>query len=209
MAKRARHRYSFGNSHCEVTSLLTRKFQPACRYFRGRCVDERGALWERVSGPFQSRSAGANSRKATKQLTLWQAFVLAHARGLAKVPATANLVLAYGKRWRRWPRRVAVHLRVSSAHRITNWSPADKKFCRGLNQGLSEPLQKFQLRRSCFRVFFTREPAPDLGQSSTGNLRSRGGANLGGANQAVSAVGMVHRVSRPFTWELRPAWVVL
>ena len=32
----------------------------------------------------------------------------------------------------------------------------------------------------------------------------RGGARLGGTKQAASAVGMVYRVSRPLTRELRP-----
>ena len=46
-------------------------FSQPVAIFGAVCVDERGALWERVSGPFQSRSVGANSRKATKHLTLW------------------------------------------------------------------------------------------------------------------------------------------
>ena len=105
---------------------------------------------------------------------------MAHARGLAKVPATANLVLAYGKRWRMWSRRVAVHLRVFLAHRITNRGPTDKEFCRDPNQGLSEPLLKFQLRRSCFRVFSTREPVPTSGSRRQGTSDSEVGPTSGG-----------------------------
>ena len=36
----------------------------------------------------------------------------------------------------------------------------------------------------------------------------RGGARLGGTKQAASAVGMVYRVSRPLTRELRPPCIM-
>ena len=137
MAKRARHHDSFGRSHFEVTNWLTRKFQPACRHFRGRCVDEIGALLGRVSGLFQKRSAGANSRKTTKQLAIWQAFVMVHTRGLARAPATANFVAGL---WEEVKDVVATRrgaFTSLSAHRITNRGPTNKGFRRGPKKGLS------------------------------------------------------------------------
>ena len=185
MVKRAQHRYFFGRSHCEVTPWLTRKFQPACRYFRGGCTDERGAVWKRVSGPFQSRSAGANSRKATNKLSRWQAFV-------ANVPDTAILMAGL------WEEAKDDAVATRRGGSYESLQPAKQRIGarprRNFAGASKRPLRaspKASATAQLFQGVFHTRGGSDLGQSSTGNLIFRGGANLGGTSQAASVVGVV------------------